>query len=80
MRTHKPTSPHTTTPSQYSSDSFGGAVWAACLRASNEGNGKELALACEDGSVRLFDAEEDYQVYFCVFMLLRAVLKRRWSL
>jgi hypothetical protein len=48
-------------------------VWAACLRASSGGNGKELALACEDGSVRLFDAEEDYQV-ICVSLVLRDVL------
>jgi hypothetical protein len=38
-------------------------VWAACLRASEGANGTGLALACEDGSVRLFDAEEDYQVH-----------------
>lgn len=48
------------------SDSFGGAVWSACLRVraggdagGDGGDEAQLALACEDGSVRLFTVGQD---------------------
>ena len=40
-------------------DSYGGAVWSLALNDA----GTSLAVACEDGAVRLFEIQDDTLIY-----------------